>query len=146
MLNMAKDTATVARRLASQMWGEVQGQLKVDDGIWSFHTAGHGGFVVDTEVHPELKEYNTTVYINAKSNSYYPSEQHFAPFEEDCEYAKVIWLYPYTLKKMMKNYRVAEGVTFSQWQQDRLQGVKRSLEQWNPDFLKEHPKHGSLVK
>ena len=143
---MVAKNATIARRLASQMWGEVQTQLKVADGIWSYTTAGHGGFIVDIYLHPELAEYKSVVYRDRRTNEYFPSEQHFAPFEEDCEYAKVIWLYPYVLKKLSKNYSKVDKTNFEKWQQEQLGYAKRSLEQWNPDFLQKHPKHGKLIK
>lgn len=50
------------------------------------------------------------VYTRDGSNCYRPHEQHFAAFEEDCEYAKVEWLYPDILKWMSKNYIFKETV------------------------------------
>lgn len=137
-----KSTATIARRLASQTWGEVQTQKKVAEGIWTYHTAGHGGYVVDTDIYPTLADHNETVYVRSDSNSYYPHEQHFAAFEEDCEFAKVEWLYPQILEKVIKQYTLKEGVTKEVWLKQRLTSLRASLERWNPDFLKKYPNPG----
>lgn len=136
--------ATIARRMASQFWGEVQRQKKLLDGIWTFSTAGHGGFIVDVDKYPELAEYKSTVYINAKSNYYYPSEQHFAAFEEDCEYAKVIWAVPRVLIKLAGHYSINQDR--KQWAKEMMKSVRTSLEYWNPDFLVKHPEPGFADK
>lgn len=89
-----KSNEVIARRLASQTWGTVQQQQKIAEGFWSFSTAGHGGYVADTNVYPLLKPYQQTVLTHIKSGKYYPHEQHFAPFEEDCDWAIPLYLYP----------------------------------------------------
>ena len=137
--------ATIARRMSSQLWGEVNSQLKVAEGIWLYSNSGHGGFIVDTNVYPELRGYESVVYIRNNSSYYRPSEQHFAPFEEDCEFAKIIWLYPKVLKKMSKLYTLGDR-TYKEWESDMLRLAKESLEQWNKEFLSANPTHGEYRK
>lgn len=131
---------TIARRLASQMWGEVQGQQKVLDGIWWLTCSGHGGFILDTDLYPEFGEYKVIVTKHLNSNYYYSKEQHFAPFEEDCEYAKVIWLYPEVLDKFSRRYDLKDK-TLEEWKEEMLEMARKSLENWNPEFLEKYPQH-----
>lgn len=133
-------TVTIARRLASQMWGEIQGQLKVLEGIWWIDCSGHGGFILDTNLYPEFKKDEVIVTRHKNSNQYYTREQHFAPFEEDCEYAKVVWLYPQVLDKFSKRYDLKDK-TLEEWKEEILERVRKSLENWNPEFLEQYPQH-----
>lgn len=133
-------TVTIARRLASQMWGEVQGQLKVLEGIWWIDCSGHGGFILDTNLYPEFKKDEVIVTRHKNSNQYYTREQYFAPFEEDCEYAKVVWLYPQVLDKFSKRYDLKDK-TLEEWKEEILERVRKSLENWNPEFLEQYPQH-----
>lgn len=57
------------------------------DGIFECITNGHGGYLIDIEKHPELKQYGWTTY-NKQINA----------FEEDYEALKVEWLYPSLVK------------------------------------------------
>ena len=79
MIKTTKSSTNVniARRLASQMWGEVQGQQKVLNGIWWMDCTGHGGYLVDTNLYPEFKGDEVTVFRNKRSRYYKPTEQHF---------------------------------------------------------------------
>ena len=131
------NTASIARRMATQFWGEVQRQQKVGEGIWWFTTAGHGGFVVDTDVRPKLKEFNSKVYYGSGQRYYRYEEQHFAAFEEDCEAAKVEWAYPEIMDKTSQWF----SFTCSQdeWVQERIKCLRTSLSRWNPDWLARHP-------
>lgn len=52
-----KSNSTIAKRLATQMWGKPDHQHKLADGIWEFSTPRHGGIIVDIEVRPLLREY-----------------------------------------------------------------------------------------
>ena len=56
-----KSNSTIAKRLATQMWGKPDHQHKLADGIWEFSTPRHGGIIVDIEVRPLLREYVTEV-------------------------------------------------------------------------------------
>ena len=128
---------SIARRLASQTWGPVQFQRKAGPGIWFFSTASHGGYVVDTDIRPVFKGCETDVLIRAGGHYLYPNEQHFAVFEEDCEYAKVEWLCPDIFKKMYRSDNT--GLPFDEWVTNRQAELRRSLEQWNSEWLAAHP-------
>jgi len=142
MIKTTKSSTNVniARRLASQMWGEVQGQQKVLNGIWWMDCTGHGGYLVDTNLYPEFKGDEVTVFRNKRSRYYKPTEQHFAPFEEDCEFAKVNWLYPEVLNERSKKYNLKDK-TLEEWKEEMLDLSRRCLESWNKDFLKKYPQH-----
>lgn len=61
-----RSNSTIAKRLASQMWGRPDHQHKLADGIWEFSTPRHGGIIVDIEVRPLLREYVTEVTLYRK--------------------------------------------------------------------------------
>lgn len=130
--------SSIARRLASQMWGEVQSQQKLAPGIWLFDTAGHGGYVVDTNIRQELKGCETIVCTRSGGCKYRPDEQHFAQFEEDCEASKVEWLFPDMFRKLSTNYDM-QGLSLDQWIAQRREYLRSSLNRWNPEFLEKHP-------
>lgn len=139
---MSKQTksSSIARRMATQFWGEVQHQVKLGDGIWLFDTAGHGGIIVDIDVRPELKEFQHTVYYGRGQRWYIESEQHFAAFEEDCEAAKVEWTYPEIMDKVSQRFQITGSL--EDWKQARLEVLRRSLQQWNAEWLAAHPEPG----
>lgn len=70
--------------ITQDMWG---GDAEVFstkvEGIYDTTTARHGGYLVDTRLHPDLKKYGAKTF-----NSY------IRAFEEDYEALKVLWLYP----------------------------------------------------
>ena len=100
-----KSNSTIAKRLATQMWGKPDHQHKLADGIWEFSTPRHGGIIVDIEVRPLLREYVTEVTLYRKYAMDY--EQHFAAFEEDCDAAIVEWVYgnEFHNKRFRSRYR-----------------------------------------
>lgn len=131
-------TSSIARRLAAQMWGTPDRQRKLADGIWDFSTPSHGGIVVDTDVRTELKSYDCQV---CKGRYVYYSEQHFAAFEEDCMAPIVEWVYAADIHtKKFRSYFVGdEELTDEEYFAKRLDLIRRSLEQWNPEVLKKYP-------
>lgn len=130
--------STIARRLASQMWGEVQRQKSQIPGVWWFETASHGGYVVDVDLYPELKEFTQTVYVRKGKFSYYPQEQHFAPFEEDCDYAIVeYFMFDKIIHKLYKEYLLCQKQTlsFEQFSKQYKERLEASLQEWNADWF-----------
>ena len=139
------DAAKVARRLASQKWGEVCTQRKAAPGIWWFSCSGHGGYIVDTDVHPEAavicgKDYTDTVYARYSTKHwdgrFWPSEQHFACFEEDCDWAVCEALY---LMRYPEGFRRAYGANAgagdAEWAARRLErAVVPTLARWHPEI------------
>lgn len=125
--------AAIARRLAAQYWGPVQRQRKLSNGIWWFTTAGHGGFVVDLDVRPELKEFQSDVF---RRERLYEHEQHFAAFEEDCMAPIVEWTYPEIMasiqKALIEPYR---SMPFDEFVRERKEDLYSSLARWNPNWL-----------
>lgn len=81
---MAATDLNIAKRLARQLWGEINEQKKVMKGVWYFSCSGHGGYVVDLNIHPQFSFKMTQVI---KRGYIYASEQHFAVLEEDCDWA-----------------------------------------------------------
>jgi len=81
----------VARKLANQLWGDVDTQEKVLDGIWHFSCTSHSGYILDLDVYPQYEDiferFRKHVQKSMGSDKYMYSEQHFVAFEEDCDYA-----------------------------------------------------------
>lgn len=142
---MKNNDVNIARRLASQMWGKVQSQRKLLDGIWWFDCLGHGGIILDINKYPEFIGNEQIVEKRKGSNTYVMHEQHFAPFEEDCEYAKVIWLYPDVLDNLSKRYDLKDK-TLYEWKMERLKIIEESLKKWNLGFLKKYRERKILKK
>lgn len=91
------------------------------DGIYDCYTAGHGGYLVDTDVHPELAKYGEETYI-----------PNIVGFEEDYEALKIIWAYPEVLSgKVQLNSDWYNKLT--------LDDVLRYDSSLNDDFRKEFP-------
>jgi hypothetical protein len=119
---------SVMKRLASQQWGEVNRQKKILDGVYWFGCSGHGGYVVDTDKFPKAEDFEVDVFIRYGSSKYRPSEQHFAIFEEDCDWAVIEYLYPEVFSKVCKIW---------DWDEDnRISLVEDSVERWNKEYLK----------
>lgn len=84
------------------MWGgDAQVFNTKIDGIYDTSTARHGGYLVDTTLHPELRKYGDKTNI--------PS---LRAFEEDYEALKVLWLYPELINniKESENWLTPENV------------------------------------
>lgn len=135
--------ASIARRMANQFWGDVEVQKMIAPGIWWFSTAGHGGFIVDTDVRQELREFNSEVYKNGQC---YCREQHFAAFEEDCMAAIVEWTYPEIMPKVFNWLVCSDIVGYNQFKEERIELLRSSLERWNPEWLKKCPVPGAYLK
>lgn len=131
--------AAIARRMATQFWGQVQRQCKIGNGIWWFSTAGHGGFVVDTDVRPELAEFNSEVTCNGMV---YCKEQHFAAFEEDCMATIVEWTYPDIMPAIHKKICTLDKGPTETFVAERIETLRESLERWYPEWLEKWPEPG----
>ncbi len=133
---MSRESYAIAGSVATQQWGKVTSRRKLCDGVYLFDTEGHGGVVVDTEVHPEMSMFNVFVECG-KGGQGYTSEQHFAAFEEDCMVAV-----PYYLlfdkthtKKFFETCYGGRG-KYEDWLFSQNQYIVSSLGRWNPVFLK----------
>lgn len=113
-------------RAGEDLWreGAVVKATKVD-GIYDCYTSGHGGYLVDTNVHPELAKYGEKTYID-----------NIVGFEEDYEALKVIWVYPEVLKQIQLNSDWYEKLT--------LDDVLRYEDSMNDTFRKEFPDKKSV--
>jgi len=70
--------------ITQDMWGREPEVFNTKvEGIYDTRTAGHGGYLVDTRLHPELKNYGADT-----------RNSNIRAFEEDYEALKVLWLYP----------------------------------------------------
>lgn len=134
-----KSNSTIAKRLATQMWGRPDHQHKLADGIWEFSTPRHGGIIVDIEVRPLLREYLTEVTLYRKYAMDY--EQHFAAFEEDCDAAIVEWVYgnEFHNKRFRSRYRSDPELSDKVFFEERLRLIKESLKRWHPEVLEKWP-------
>lgn len=122
-------TESAARRIAAQEWGEVHAQEKLAEGIWVFSTSRHGGIITDTLIRPE-----------SKFNEVEPG---FAAFEEDAETDKVEWLYMCDIHTdHFKDITAGSGISFPDWQQDRIRALHERLQHWFPEFLAKYPEPG----
>lgn len=140
--NLANFDRLVARRLAAQMWGQPDHQRKLADGIWFFSTPRHGGIIVDTDVWPailQVREANE-VFVRADSKWKAADEQHFVALEEDCDAAIAEWLFTDAIltQKFQEKYGTYP-FPFDEWRKQRVENIRRSLEQWNPDVLRVFP-------
>lgn len=73
------------------------------DGIYDCHTAGHGGYLVDTAKFPELAKYGDETCIDG-----------IVGFEEDYEALKVIWAVPEVLSEKQLNNNFIKNLTIDQ--------------------------------
>lgn len=120
-----QNNSTLARRLAYQMWGEVNSQKKIAEGVWLFSCSGHGGFIVDNDILPEYKgKYEMTLLY--KRNFYRYSEQHFSVFEEDCNWAILINDHQELLNQKMYSLYIPKQ-TFSEWVKSMLKSAKETI-------------------
>ena len=139
--NPADKPVQTARKLASQLWGEVQHQRKLAEGIWMFDCSGHGGIITDINVRPETGFRKTFVYAYKGRIQGWAAEQHYAAFEEDCDAAMVEWMYASEIitEKYMSHFVNEKGLSFSEWKSERIGILFESIARWNPNFLKTCP-------
>lgn len=130
---MATKNQYIARRLAAQMWGPVKSQRKIAHGVWQFENTWNGGIVVDTDIRPELKEFEKTVGIKKNSLYYRPSEQHFAPLE-DAKAAIAEWLYSEEIltRKYMRRFSPQIQMSFENWKKNRIKSLEQCLQKRYP--------------
>lgn len=129
-------TSAEARCMAFQTWGKVESQFKLAPGLWLYSTPSHGGIVADTYLRPELRKYNRQL---VSGKSLYSSKQHYAAMEEDCMAAVAEWLYANEICTPKYKRRFRSELTLEEWTAQRITLLRQSLEQWNPDVLKEYP-------
>ena len=80
-------------RAGEELWGDDARVYETRvDGIYNCDTARHGGYLVDTNVFPELAKYGEKTSID-----------NIVGFEEDYEALKVIWAVPEVLEKVQLN-------------------------------------------
>lgn len=70
--------------ITENMWGNSPQVFNTKvEGIYDTSTSRHGGFLVDINIHPELKKYGWET-----------NDSSIRAFEEDYEALKVLWIYP----------------------------------------------------
>lgn len=97
------------------------------EGIYDCQTAGHGGYLVDTDVFPELAKYGDKTPID-----------NIVGFEEDYEALKVIWAVPEVLEKIQLDKDWYKNLT--------LDDVLRYDDKLNDDFRKEFPNKKEIAE
>jgi hypothetical protein len=134
-----KTNGNIARTMAKQSWGDVNRQRKILDGIWDFGCSGHGGYIVDINLFPKCEPWKDIVYFNYNKGTYYPSKQHFAIFEEDCNWAILEYLYPEIAKKKYNNknnWTENFYIKYPKFEDYFNNGVIACLQRWNSEILK----------
>lgn len=126
LTNPKNSNSQCARRLATQLWGEVNRQKKVMEGAWWYSCSGHGGYIVDLDLHPQFaKFYRELTY---KTKYIRPSEQHFAALEEDCDY--VLFEYSY-VDVFMRDLPIEE-------RDDYIKRLADLIDEYHGDWYKIH--------
>ena len=97
------------------------------EGIYDCQTAGHGGYLVDTDVFPELAKYGEKTPID-----------NIVGFEEDYEALKVIWAVPEVLEKIQLDKDWYKNLT--------LDDVLRYEDKLNDEFRKEFPNKKEIAE
>lgn len=93
-----KESMTLRRKIARQSWGEINYQESVTKGVTWISCSGHGGYVVDALLFPEVRKvpdlwmFEVVPYIRdgptVKVAQYYTRHKNrFYAFEEDCRWA-----------------------------------------------------------
>lgn len=122
----SKKNSQLARRLATQLWGEVNWQKKFMEGAWCFSCSGHGGYIVDLDLHPQFaKFYSELTY---KTKYMRPAEQHFAALEEDCDFA--LFEYSY-IEVFMKDFPIDK-------RDDYINRLANVINEFHADWYKIH--------
>ena len=94
--------------ITQDMWGGDAEVLPTKvDGIYDTTTARHGGYLVDTRLHPKLRKYGEKTF-----------NSHIRAFEEDYEALKVLWLYPQLLKEPEKANEWLNEKTVTRFDED----------------------------
>ena len=131
--------AHIARRLATQIWGDVHSQKYVREGIWSFSTCSHGGYILDLDCYPEFydkfKQFCQFVRVSKEAHSGRRSEQHFAAFEEDCDFAVLEYVLLDLMAPMFANNRNVLDSEYEEFYNEYRSSLLRSLEMWNKEWL-----------
>lgn len=97
------------------------------EGIYDCQTAGHGGYLVDTDVFPELAKYGDKTPID-----------NIVGFEEDYEALKVIWAVPEVLEQIQLDKDWYKNLT--------LDDVLRYEDKLNDEFRKEFPNKKEIAE
>ena len=97
------------------------------EGIYDCQTVGHGGYLVDTDVFPELAKYGDKTPID-----------NIVGFEEDYEALKVIWAVPEVLEKIQLDKDWYKNLT--------LDDVLRYEDKLNDEFRKEFPNKKEIAE
>ena len=124
--NFKSNNSQLARRLAIQLWGEVNVQKQVMKGAWWFSCSGHGGYIVDLDLHPQFVNFYRE--LTYKTKYMRPSEQHFAALEEDCDFA--LFEYSY-VEIFMKDLSIEK-------RDDYIKRVANLIGEYNTDWYKIH--------
>lgn len=123
----------IARKLARQKWGEVQRQEKYGEGIWWFDCCAHGGYIIDTDVYKFLKDFNEFVYCRRNGRYGYTEEQHFAAFEEDCDFNIINYVLFDEVGKKLYKYRKNEEQSFEIFKEQILNEAAENIRRWYPE-------------
>lgn len=115
-------------RAGEELWGDDARVYETRvDGIYNCDTARHGGYLVDTNVFPELAKYGDKTSID-----------NIVGFEEDYEALKVIWVVPEVLEQIQLNNDWYKDLTL-----DKVLHYEDSL---NDDFRKEFPNKKEIAE
>lgn len=118
------NNASIAKRLAKQVWGDVSSQKKIMPGAWYFSCASHGGYIVDLNLFPQFEDYRCVpLYRNEWVRT---SENHFAILEEDCNFALFEYSYRYHKKFKREDFKKYE------------ENLVELLKEWNSEWYSKY--------
>ena len=141
-----KESNTLRKKVARQAWGPINSQYTVTKGVTWFDTWGHGGYVVDALMFPEVKsipnfekfERTPLIRDNSRTTYYYPRHvDRFYIFEEDCDWAVLSYFTNIWSKEYEYHKRKHTGVLLANAESSEAwrEYAKDVVETWNPELL-----------
>lgn len=108
----------------ADLWGseDVVVEDTIIDGIYNCYTARHGGYLVDTDIFPQLTKYGAKTSVN-----------NIVGFEEDYEALKILWIFPMLINN--EDFKNKLDLDMVLHYEDSL----------NDDFRKEFPTMGGSI-
>lgn len=117
------------RTVCRQLWGDPQSQRTLAPGVVAFSTGGHGGIIVSTELFaldPRLTGGLFGKPIEWTNTRTGETVLSMVPFEEDVDWAGLIYCHPELLAPAIKKGYLSDHVT--------MDYVRDVVERWEPSL------------
>lgn len=138
------DRKKVMNSLAADYWSDINEEsILVNSPITSivwYDCAGHGGFVMFSEVKLPEEMSGRLVASSADYDYTFPKAWYFYLFEEDCAWSSLFICLNYKLQMAMVKHwwstpsSYAEAKTWEEVHREVLKSAHASAKRWNPDF------------